>query len=155
MSVEKSKAEIHIIGRNRRASFEFHLMDRFEAGLVLQGTEVKSLRQGRADLTDSFARIEGEELFLHHLDIPIYSHGTYSNHEPKRRRKLLLHRREILKLKGRVHERGLTLIPTQIYFKGNYAKIEIAVAKGKTHGDKRQDLKRKEHLQEMARYRSR
>lgn len=153
MSEESSRQQVKVIGRNKRASFDFLLTDRYEAGMVLQGTEVKSLRQGRADLSDSYVRLDGAGAYVHNLEIPGYVHGTYNNHEPKRRRKLLLHRREILKIRVRVQERGLTLIPTQLYFKGGYAKLEFAVAKGKTRGDKRQDLKRKEHAREMARYR--
>lgn len=148
-----TESESSLVARNKRAGHDFELLDRFEAGLVLQGTEVKTLRQGRANLSDSYARIDGHELFIHNLEIPVYSHGTVHNHEPKRKRKLLLHRREIQKLKTRVLERGFTLIPTRLYFKRGHAKLEIAVAKGKSRGDKRQDLKKREHQREMARYR--
>jgi SsrA-binding protein len=154
MAENKTDTNDKLIARNKRAGFDYVLSDRFEAGMVLQGTEVKSLRDGRADLTDSYARFTGDdELFVHNLDIPAYSHGTYNNHEPKRPRKLLLHRQEVRKLKPKLQERGFTLIPTKLYFKRGYAKLEIALAVGKKKGDRREDMKKREHQKEIARYR--
>jgi SsrA-binding protein len=141
-----------LIARNKKAGHDFVLEDRFEAGLVLQGTEVKSLRDGRANLSDSFARLSSGEMFVYELEIPQYSHGTYNNHEPKRPRKLLLHRSEIRKLTPQLKEKGMTLIPTRLYFKRGMAKIEIAVAHGKNKGDKRDDLRKKDHEKEMKRF---
>jgi len=153
MESENEKPKVKVIAKNRRASHDYHLMDRLEAGMVLEGTEVKSLRDGRATLSDCYARVEDNEIFVHNLDIPPYTHGTHNNHEPKRPRKLLLHKKEIKKLRTIVTERGLTIIPTRIYFKSGYAKLELSIAKGKSHGDKRHDLKKKDHEREMARYR--
>ncbi|MDA0836512.1 MAG: SsrA-binding protein SmpB [Planctomycetota bacterium] len=141
-----------LIARNKKAGHDFVLEARFEAGIVLQGTEVKSLRDGRANLSDSFARLIRGEMFVHEMEIPQYSHGTYNNHEPKRPRKLLLHRREINKLTPQLKEKGLTMIPTRLYFKRGLAKIEIALARGKSKGDKREDLRKKDHEKEMKRY---
>jgi SsrA-binding protein len=151
-AADENPSGYKLIVRNKKAGHDFVLEDRFEAGLVLQGTEVKSLRNGRANLSDSFARLDKEELFVYELEIPQYTHGTYNNHQPKRPRKLLLHRREINKLKPQLREKGFTLIPTRLYFKRGFAKIEIAVARGKTKGDKREDLRKKDHEKEMKRY---
>ena len=154
MAPEKEASDYKLIARNKRAGHDYQLLDRMEVGLVLQGTEVKALRQGRANIAESFARLSGEgEVFIHNLEIPPYSHGTHNNHEPKRTRKLLLHRREIQKLRPKLVERGFTLIPTKLYFKNGYAKLEIALAAGKTKGDKRQDMKKRDHQKEIARYR--
>jgi len=155
-ATKKSESNNKLVARNKRARFDYVLFDRLEAGLALVGTEVKSLRDGRANLSDSYARIsEQGEIFIHNLDIPAYSHGTYNNHEPKRPRKLLLHKREIHKLKPKLQEKGLTLIPTKLYFRNGYAKLEIALASGKRKGDKRQDLKKTDDRKEIARYRQR
>ena len=141
-----------IIARNKQVWHDFDVLETFEAGIVLLGTEVKTLRQGRANLSDSYARIEDHEVFVLNLDIPVYSHGSVHNHEPKRKRKLLLHRREIRRLMAKVLERGFTLVPTKLYFKRGFAKLEIALAKGKSKTDKRQDIKRREHEREMQRF---
>ncbi len=137
---------------NKRARFEYQTLDRYEAGVALQGTEVKSLRQGRASLDGAHARIMDDEVWLIGCTIQPYEAGNQMNHEPLRPRKLLLHRKEIRKLVSRVTERGLTLIPTRIYFNDRgLIKVEVALARGKTHADKRQDLKARDHQREMAR----
>lgn len=147
-----SKAEgIKLVADNRRARFDFELGDRWEAGLVLMGSEVKSLREGKVNLSDSYAAPRGDELFLHNLHIGEYKGATYGGHTPLRERKLLLHRAEIDRILQRVHERGLTLVPTRIYFKGGIAKVEIALGKGKTKGDRRQTIKERETRREMDR----
>jgi SsrA-binding protein len=130
---------------NRKAYHEYHIEETFEAGLVLTGTEVKSLREGKANLKDSFAKIKDGELFLVNAHISPYSCGNIYNHEPKRDRKLLMHKREISRLFGKVRERGYTLVALSMYFdKRNRAKMEIALAKGKTLYDKRESIKRKD-----------
>ncbi len=134
-----------VICTNRKAYHDYHIEDKFEAGIVLSGTEVKSLREGRANLKDSFAKIKNCEIFLVNAHISPYSFGNIFNHEPKRERKLLLHRREINKLTGKVNERGYTLVPLSMYFnKQNRAKVELALVKGKTLYDKRESIKRKD-----------
>ena len=129
-----------LIAQNRKARYDFHIDDTFEAGMVLVGTEVKSLRAGRATLVDGFAEVDGGEVFLHGVHIPEYTEGTWTNHEPRRVRKLLLNRQEIDKIDGRVNERGLTIVPLSLYFKDGRAKVEIALAKGKKTYDKRHAL---------------
>ncbi len=125
------------IAQNRRARYEYLIEDTYEAGLVLTGTEVKSLRAGRATLVDGFAEIDHGEAFLHGVHIPEYTEGTWTNHEPRRVRKLLLNRHEIDKLESKVNEKGFTLIPLSMYFKDGRAKVEIALARGKKTYDKR------------------
>ncbi len=127
--------------RNRRALHEYEISDRIECGIVLVGTEVKSLRDGHANLEDSYARIDNDEVFLIGAEIPEYLYGNRANHKPKRTRKLLLHRREINKFAGKASEKGLTLVPLRLYFKDGKAKVEIAVAKGKQAHDKRESMK--------------
>ena len=145
---EKSSAEaVKVVAVNRKAGHDYHLTDRFEAGLVLQGTEVKSAREGRVNLKDSYAAEKDGELYLMQCHISPYSHAFYENHEPLRPRKLLLHRREMRRLIGKISQRGLTLIPTRIYFKRGRLKVELALAKGKKQHDRRaavreRDLKR-------------
>ena len=129
-----------LVAQNRKARYDFHVDDTFEAGLVLVGTEVKSLRAGRATLVDGFAEITNGEAFLHGVHIPVYTQGTWTNHEPRRVRKLLLNRHEIDKIESRVAERGLTIVPLSLYFKNGRAKVEIALAKGKKTYDKRHAL---------------
>ena len=133
-----------LIVDNRRARHDYHLLERVEAGLVLQGTEVKSLREGRASLARAYADVRDGELWLVGLHISAYDPGTYANHDPERERKLLLHRREIDRMGGRARERGLTLIPTRLYFKDGRVKVELALARGKELHDKRRDLARRE-----------
>jgi SsrA-binding protein len=132
------------IAENRKAFHDFHLLESFEAGLVLLGTEVKAIREGRVNLRDSFARVEDGEVFLYNVNISPYSHRGYADHEPLRRRKLLLHREEIRKLIGRTVEKGMTLIPTRLYFKNGRVKVAVSLAKGKKDYDKRETIKRRE-----------
>ena len=128
------------IAENRRARHDYHLLERFEAGLVLTGTEVKSLREGHATLQRAFADVRDGEVWLVGAHIPEYAQGNLANHDPDRDRKLLLHRREIASLVGKVQERGLTLIPTRLYWKDGRAKVEVALARGKEARDKRRDI---------------
>ena len=128
------------IAQNKKARHDYHIEDTYEAGLVLQGTEVKSLRQGRASLVDGFVDIEGHEAWLHGVHIPEYTQGTWTNHSARRKRKLLLNRDEIDKIERRVNEKGLTVVPLSLYFKDGRAKVEIALAKGKKSWDKRAAL---------------
>lgn len=126
-----------LVAQNKKARHDYHIEDTYEAGLVLQGTEVKSLRQGRASLVDGFVDIDNHEAWLHGVHIPEYSQGTWTNHSARRKRKLLLNREEIDKIERRVNEKGLTVIPLSLYFKDGRAKVEIALAKGKKTWDKR------------------
>jgi SsrA-binding protein len=146
-----AKQERKVIARNRRARHDYHIEDVVEAGLVLTGTEVKSLRAGRASLTDGFGQISGGEMWLHGVHIPEYAHGTWTNHEPKRPRKLLLHRKEIDRLASKTAERGFTLVPLSLYFSGGKVKVELAVARGKRAYDKRQDLAERDAAREVER----
>lgn len=129
---------------NRRARHEYELLERLEAGLVLQGTEVKALREGRATIQRAYADVRGDEVWLVGANIAAYDKAGFANHEPERDRKLLLHRREIDRLRGRVQEQGLTLVPTRLYFKDGRAKVEIALGRGKQVRDKRRDIARRE-----------
>lgn len=129
-----------LIAQNKKARHDYHIEDTFEAGLVLMGTEVKSLRQGRASLVDGFVDFDGHEAWLHGVHIPEYSQGTWTNHSARRKRKLLLNRVEIDKIERRVNEKGLTVVPLSLYFKDGRAKVEIALAKGKKSWDKRASL---------------
>jgi SsrA-binding protein len=138
---EREKAQSSI-AENRKAFHDFHLMETFEAGLVLLGTEVKAIREGRVNLRDSFARVEDGEVFLY--NISSYSHRGYADHEPLRRRKLLLHRDEIRKLIGKTVEKGMTLVPVRLYFKNGRVKVAVSLAKGKKDYDKRETIKRRE-----------
>ena len=136
---------------NRQASYRYELLDRWECGLVLTGTEVKSLREGKAQIKDGYAAIRDGELWLHNVHIPPYGAAARDNHEPERPRKLLLHRYELERLVGKTKEKGLTLVPTRLYFKGPRAKVEVALARGKDVGDKRQTIKEREMKREMDR----
>jgi len=147
----KRKADAGDVATNRQAAYRYHLLDRFEAGMVLTGTEVKSLRDGKAQIKDGYASIRDGELFLHNVHIPPYAAAARDNHEPERVRKLLLHRYELERLVGKTKERGLTLVPTRLYFKGARAKVEVALARGKDVGDKRQTIKEREMKREMDR----
>src|SRR5436190_24038223 len=133
-----------VVAQNRRARHDYHIEDTFEAGLVLVGTEVKSLREGRASLVDGYAMVRDGEVWLYNVHIPEYTHGTWTNHEPRRPRKLLLHREQIRKLNAKTQESGLTVIPLRVYFKDGYAKVEIGVARGKRSYDKRQSIAARE-----------
>src|SRR5215471_20600599 len=130
----------HMIAQNRKARHDYTIEDTFEAGLVLTGTEVKSLRAGRASLVDGFAEVSDGEVWLQNAHIPEYTQGTWTNHAPRRKRKLLLHRHEIEKIERRVNERGLTIVPLSLYFKDGKAKVEIALARGRRSYDKRQAI---------------
>ena len=140
---EREKAQTSI-AENRKAFHDYHLLETFEAGIVLLGTEAKAIREGRVNLRDSFARVEDGEVFLYNVNISPYSHRGYADHEPLRRRKLLLHRDEIRKLIGRTVEKGMTLVPVRLYYKNGRVKIAISLAKGKKEYDKRETIKRRE-----------
>ena len=139
------------VATNRQARFRYHLLETWECGLVLTGTEVKSLRDGKAQIKDGYAMIRDGEVWLNNVHIPPYGPATRNNHEPERERKLLMKKREIERLIGKTREKGLTLVPTRLYFKGPHAKVEIALAKGKDVGDKRQTIKEREQKREMER----
>jgi SsrA-binding protein len=140
---DREKAQSSI-AENRKAFHDFHLLETFEAGLVLLGTEVKAIREGRVNLRDSYARVEDGEVFLYNVHISPYSHRGYADHEPLRRRKLLLHRDEIRKLIGKTVEKGMTLVPVRFYFKNGKVKVAVSLAKGKKEYDKRETIKRRE-----------
>lgn len=140
-----------IIAQNKRARHDYHIEDVYEAGIVLQGTEVKSLRAGRASLTDGYAAVKDGEVWLINVHIPEYAFGTWTNHSARRTRKLLLHRKEIEKLSARTKEGGFTLVPLSLYFANGKAKVELALARGKKEWDKRHALAEKEAKREMAR----
>lgn len=142
---------IKIISDNRKARHDYHILDTLEAGIALQGTEVKSLRLGKVNIRDSFARVKDGEVFLHGMHISPYEHGNRFNHDPLRIRKLLLHKREIQRLIGKTKEQGLTLIPLRLYFKRGRAKVELAVAQGKKLYDKRETLARKDEARRVER----
>jgi SsrA-binding protein len=155
LSREKPDPEVQVVARNRRATFLYEILDRFEAGLALQGSEVKSLRAGKVTLADAYAAPHGQEFFLHNLRIPPYDKATIDPPDPDRRRKLLLHKRQIRRLLGKVKERGLTLIPLQIYFRGGYAKVELGLARGKRKFDKRDSIAKKDLRRDIERERGR
>jgi SsrA-binding protein len=140
-----------VVASNRKARHDYTILDTYEAGLALTGTEVKSLRAGRATLVDAFAQESGGELWLHGMHIPKYAMGTWTNHAPRRVRKLLLHRAEIDKLIGRLRESGLTLVPLAVYFLDGWAKVELGLGRGKRSYDKRQDLARRDADREISR----
>ena len=150
---ELNKAHIKIIAENRKARFNYFIEETVEAGLALQGTEVKSLRQGRANRKDAYARIKNGEVFVYQLHIGPYPFAYYDNHDPLRPRKLLLHRREIKKLYAKVNEKGHTLIPLKLYFKAGKVKISLALARGKRKYDKRDAIKRRDEQRDLDRER--
>jgi len=149
---QKTKVGLKIISKNRKASFNYFFSEFFEAGIVLTGSEVKSLRDGRANISESYAYDILGELYMINSHIPSYKESSYNNHNPIRNRKLLLNKKEINKLIGRINREGYTLIPTKLYFKKGKAKVEIAVAKGKKHFDKRQTIKTRDWNREKARF---
>src|SRR6478672_8364667 len=151
MAKGKRKAEPGDVATNRQARYRYELLERWEAGVQLTGTEVKSLREGKAQIKDGYAAVRDGEVWLHNVHIPPYGPAARENHEPERPRKLLLHRREIDRLIGKTREKGLTLVPTCLYFRDGRAKVEIALAKGKDVGDKRQTIKEREMKREMER----
>ncbi|WDZ87004.1 SsrA-binding protein SmpB [Micromonospora cathayae] len=140
-----------VVASNRKARHDYTILDTYEAGMALTGTEVKSLRAGRASLVDAFAQERNGELYLHGMHIPEYVQGTWTNHEPRRTRKLLLNRLEIDRMIGKTRESGLTLVPLQVYFSDGWAKVEIGLAKGKKAYDKRQDLAKRDADREIRR----
>ena len=140
-----------MIAQNKKARHDYHILDTYEAGLVLTGTEVKSLRLGRASLVDGFAQLDGGEAWLHNVHIPEYAQGTWTNHTARRKRKMLLHRAEIDKLVQKTQESGHTIVPLALYFKEGRVKVEIALAKGKKEYDKRQTLREKQDRRESDR----
>jgi SsrA-binding protein len=140
----------NLIASNRRARHDYAVLDTFEAGIVLTGTEVKSLRAGRASLVESYASVDDGEVWLRNAHIPEYTQGTWTNHAPRRSRKLLLHRKEILRLIGKTKESGLSLVPLSLYFKDGKVKVELALARGKKAHDKRQDIAKRDAQREMA-----
>ena len=142
---------IKLVAENRRARHDYHLLDRYEAGLVLQGTEVKSLRDGKGTIQRAYAEVRDGEAWLNGMSIATYDKGSYANHEPDRPRKLLLHRKEISSLIGKVRERGFTLVPTKLYFKDGRAKVELALARGKETRDKRRDIAERDARRAMER----
>ena len=149
---KKTKSGLKIISNNRKARFNYFFKEFYEAGIVLLGSEVKSLRDGKANISESYAFDDNGEIFLVNSHIPSYKESSYNNHDPKRNRKLLLNKKEINKLLGKINREGLTLIPTRLYFKKGKAKVEIAVAKGKKQFDKRHTKKKRDWDREKARY---
>ena len=149
---QKTKSGLKIISNNRKARFNYFFTEFFEAGIVLKGSEVKSLRDGRGNISESYAVDNKGEIFLINSHIPLYKESSYNNHNPKRNRKLLLNKKEINKLIGKLNREGFTLIPTKLYFKRGKVKVEIAVAKGKKQHDKRQVKKKRDWNRERARY---
>lgn len=146
MSTQKTERELAQanIAENRKAFHDYHILDSFEAGVALLGTEVKAIREGRVNLRDSYAGIDHGEVFLYNVNISPYSHRGYADHEPLRKRKLLLHRSEILKLVGKTVEKGMTLVPLRLYFKSGRVKVALGLAKGKKDYDKRETIKKRE-----------
>jgi SsrA-binding protein len=147
----KRKAARGDVATNRQAPFRYHLLERFECGIRLQGSEVKSMRDGAVQLKDAYAEVRDGEVWLQHMHVAPYAAAARENHEPERPRKLLMHRREIERLIGKTQERGLTLVPTRVYFSGPHAKVELALAKGKERHDKRRDIKEREQKREIER----
>jgi len=143
MATEREKAQ-KIVADNRKAAHDYHLIETFEAGIALQGTEVKAIREGRVNLRDSYARVEAGEIFVYNIHISEYSHRGYASHEPTRRRKLLLHKAEIRKLIGKTVAKGMTIVPVRMYFKNGRVKLAVSLAKGKQLHDKRETVKRRE-----------
>ncbi|MEB3198701.1 MAG: SsrA-binding protein SmpB [Candidatus Sericytochromatia bacterium] len=149
---EKAPARPHrIITDNRRAFHEYHILERFDCGMVLTGTEVKSLRMGKVNLTDSFARIEDGEVWVYHMHVAPYTHGNIYNVDPLRRRKVLLKKTEIFRLLGKTREKGLTLVPLKLYWDGDWAKLELGLAKGKQLHDKRDAIAKRDVARDTAR----
>ena len=150
--IQKTKSGLKIISNNRKARFNYFFEDFFEAGIVLRGSEVKSLRAGKANISESYAFDNKGEIYLVNSHIPSYKESSYNDHNPNRHRKLLLNKREINKLIGKINREGFTLIPTKLYFKNGKAKVEIAVAKGKKHFDKRHVKKKRDWNRDKARF---
>ncbi|CAJ1001219.1 MULTISPECIES: SsrA-binding protein SmpB [Brevibacillus] len=147
----KAKTGVKTLAQNRKARHDYHIEDVYEAGIALTGTEIKSVRAGRVQLKDSFARIQNGEVLLYNMHISPYEQGNRYNHEPERTRKLLLRRLEILKLNGLTREKGYSLVPLSLYLKGGWAKVELALVKGKKNYDKREDIKKRDAQREVER----
>ncbi|MFC0187501.1 SsrA-binding protein SmpB [Fictibacillus aquaticus] len=145
------KGEGKVVAQNKKATHDYHIEDTYEAGIVLQGTEIKSIRAGKANLKDSFARVQNGELFLHNMHVSPYEQGNRFNHDPLRTRKLLLHKKQISQLIGATKEKGYSIVPLKMYLKNGFAKVLIGIAKGKKNYDKREDLKRKDAKREIER----
>ncbi len=148
---DKSESEFKVVAQNRRARHEYTIIDSMETGIELVGTEVKSIRQGKASLQDAFARIEGGEVYLYNCNIAVYEFGNRFNHEPLRKRRLLLQKKQILKLKAQSKEKGLTLVPLKLYFKRNWVKVDLALGKGKHLYDKRETIAKRDTKRELDR----
>ncbi|MFM1654927.1 SsrA-binding protein SmpB [Brevibacillus sp. B_LB10_24] len=149
--MSKGKAGVKVVAQNRKARHDYHIEDVYEAGIALTGTEIKSIRAGRVQLKDSFARVDNGNVLLYNVHISPYAQGNRFNHEPERTRQLLLSRMEILKLIGLTREKGYSLVPLSIYLKGGWAKVELALAKGKKNYDKREDIKKRDANREVER----
>lgn len=147
----KARSGDRVVAKNRRARHEYHVLQTWEAGLVLQGTEVKSLRDGKANLADAYARMEGGELWLYNMHVSPYEAGNRFNHDPLRRRKLLMHRSELRRLVGEVEQKGLTLVPLDVHFSGGLAKVDLALVRGKKLHDKRDTLRERAVARDMER----
>ena len=147
----ETKSSIKIVAENRKARHDYHIHETYEAGIALTGTEVKSLRAGRANLKDSYAHVENGEMMISHMHISPYEQGNIFNHEPMRKRKLLMHKKEILKLFGKTREKGYSLVPLKLYFTRGKAKLQIALASGKKNYDKRQDIAARDAKRDMER----
>lgn len=143
--------DVKVVARNRKARHDFHILETYEVGIKLTGTEIKSVRKGRVNLKDSFASVDNGEIFLYNMHISPYEQGNRYNHDPERKRKLLMHKREIQRLYGKVKEKGLSLVPLTLYFRRKWLKVELALAKGKKLYDKREDLKKKTHQRQIER----
>ena len=154
-SPQKTNGDIKMVANNRKARHLYHILETVEAGLVLTGTEVKSLRNGRANMGDAYAVVENGEVWLRNLHISPYEQGNQFNHEPLRKRKLLLHRGDIRRLIGKTQEKGLTMVPLRLYFRKGWAKVELALVKGKKTHDKREDIAKRDADRDMARAMSR
>jgi SsrA-binding protein len=148
-----AKDHIKVIAENRKARHDYTIEDKFEAGLVLKGTEVKALREGRANLKDSYAKVRNAEMYVYQMHISAYSHASYENHDPLRPRKLLLHKYEIKQLIGKITERGYALIPLLLYFRDGKVKLQLALAKGKRKYDKRETIRRRDEQRDLERQR--
>lgn len=148
---EKPDPDVKPVARNAKAWHQYRIGEKFEAGIALVGSEVKSLRLGRAGLTEGYAQLKRGEIWLMSVDIPQYPQASFQNHEPTRPRKLLLHRRQIEKIEAMLQQKGTTIVPLSLYFRKGHAKVEIGMARGKTHGDKREDLKKRETQREIDR----
>lgn len=151
MTISTTKQPVKVVASNRKARHDYHIEDTFEAGIVLTGSEIKSIRAGQVSLRDSFATVRNGELWLMNTHIAPYHQASYANHEPRRDRKLLMHRREINRLSGKLQEKGLTLIPLQIYLKNSRAKVELGLARGKKLYDKRESLRERDDRRQITR----